>query len=145
MIFVIAFSLFAIVASVNAGPRGRKDLTTVATHRDDGDARIDFNVVCTSTTWAVVIASDSIRRSILMQRGLNNTRGVCLSTATGTASICDDTTKGVEFSTVPAIVSLTSYDRGAWNCRARAGNDAYTGRIHGTSFRDSGDYGWIGD
>ena len=125
-------------SAVPAFSNSAREIQTTPTYRDEGNAPELFNVACDSFTWATVVSSDTISRSVLFQWDASSLAGVCISTWTD--GNCNSETKGVEISS--ATPSFTSYDQIRWNCRARPVNVAAS-RIKGYRARDRGDYGWI--
>lgn len=130
-----AFVLAPAPVSAQAG--GAPDPTAV--YWDEGRDPILFQVTCTSTSWTVVVASDTARRSAVIQAPPDNDTNICLSTST--AGTCTGVTTGVELA---AKDSLTDYTRIAWRCRARANAAAsMTANLKGYVSRDRADYGKI--
>ena len=134
-----AFLIGGLSAHAQSGSRAQKGVVPV--FQDEGRDPIYFNMACSSHTWTVVSASDTIRRSILMQLSLDSRATVCLSSITAASHTCTDTTTGVELSS--STPSLTDFTSAAWRCRSREGGNI-TGRVRGYIARDRADFPAIG-
>ena len=119
---VAAFFAILAMAGMSQATGERKNRLVDPSYRHEGDTRDFFGVTCSSHTaaWTVLVASDSVRRSVKFMSLPTNSGGVCISSATTTESF-SDTTAGWEL--YPSSASaLTDYTVAAWSCRSRAGN-----------------------
>lgn len=113
--------------------------------RNDGDSPIMFSVSCSSNAtpaaaWTVLAASDTIRRSILIQFPVDNgVTGICISSNAASAQSCNDTLGGIELSTgTVGLSNLYMYTNSALYCRSRD-NATAIGTLKGIMFRDKRD------
>lgn len=107
---------------------------------DEGDAPIPFAVTCSSTAWTVLVASDTIRRSVLAQTSFGVGTAVCISTGpAGDPRTCVDSTPGIELSSS----TWNDSSKSQWFCRSRAALLGPLGILKGYVSRDKRDYGYI--
>lgn len=132
--------LGGFLASTNAQSRGRKSADTTATFMDEGDEVTPFAISCSSQSWTVLAASDTIRRTMVAEWIPTNASMICVSTITTSGYSCGNTTPGVELSS--STIGFTDNSRVKWNCRSRA-SDATISVLKGYTARDSGDLGAI--
>ncbi len=118
--------------------------------RNDGDSPIMFSVSCSSNAtpaaaWTVLAASDTIRRSILVQFPVDNgVTGICISSNAASAQSCNDTLGGIELSTgTLGLSNLFLYTNSALYCRSRD-NATVIGVLKGILFRDKRDQSLVG-
>ena len=120
---------------------GSKWQGTTPVYQDEGNVPIAFDTVCSSSVWTVLVASDSIRRSVLFQALPTNSVNVCITPSSSTsAPSCGDTTPGIELT---PNASLTDYTVAKWWCMARTVATGASIVIKGYWTRDYGDYGNI--
>lgn len=119
--------------------QGQKYYEPQPVFQSEGRNPIAFSVNCATATWTLVIASDTISRSTLMESISSNTVSICLSPSVTSSSQCVTGTPGPELS---PNSSLTDYSHVAWYCSASSGTTSQT--IKGYRTRDKGDYGIIG-
>ena len=127
-VFGTALLLISAIPALAISPGGTaNDPISIATNgnalktsRNEGDTRVPFSVVCSSTAWTQVVPLRATRRSVIMQALITMQQGICISTNTpSSTSPCADATPGVELSTGTAY---TDYGTGSLGCRARSGS-----------------------
>lgn len=127
--------LFAMVGFVSwSNALQQKERAVVPEYRDEGDSAVMFSTSCVSSSWSVMIATDSIRRAIIYQTDETAASTVCLSTTTNSGDTCSASTPG------PKILvggNLTDYSGVGFLCRSKSG----TVSISGYWTRDTGDAG----
>lgn len=136
-LLTLALACLAPLPALAQGGGGQDPL---ATYLDEGRDPVPFWITCTSTSWTVVVTSDTAKRAAILQAPPDNDTNICISSAT--AGTCVGTMGGVELA---ANDSLTDNGRSLWRCRARANTAAtMTTNIKGVIWRDRSDYGRIG-
>ncbi len=127
--------------AVHVHAEGAKAFQPQSTFVDEGDAVIPYSILCSSTSWTVLVSSDIISRSVLYQAVTANTTQVCISTITTTGYACLTSTPGMELE--PGS-TLSDYTKAGFSCRARqtTGASDTRGYIKGRRSRDQGDYGY---
>ncbi len=142
---LILAALLGLFLSGTAGARPRGLSSVTPTSRNDGDSINPFAIVVSSGYWTAVGSSLTAaatqtgpsrlrRRSMTVQALGTVTYGVCLSSISATASVCDDTIGGYEIGAAWGSVSI--YDEAVWYARTRAGGPT---TIKGTEHFDSRD------
>lgn len=136
----IVLAIAALVLCSPARAQYRDKIGVLPEYRLEGRSIIPFSTSCSSSAWTIVVASDTISRSVLYLVPTSTpTMTVCLSTSQASGVSCVDATPGVE---IAAGLSLTDYTTSAFYCRSRAGT--LTGTVKGYRSRDSlGDAGYI--
>lgn len=129
-----------------AKAEGMKYLESAPMYQSEGSNPVAFNVTCATATWTIIIASDTISRSTLMESIPANTQTICLLPGTTStvpniaiSSQCMSSTGGIQL--IPSY-GLTDYSRAAWFCASSSGT--VSGTITGYRTRDKRDYGSIG-
>lgn len=139
--FLFGLALLCVILPNLSWSDGKRDYTVEQVHLAEGDSIIPFNVECDSNTWTVLAASDTIRRALVVQRGTDNSQGVCISSITTAGIPCSSTTSGVEITT--ATLSWEDYSENAYRCRSRAANTVLQ-RLRGFIYRDTEDWPRVG-
>ena len=115
--------------------QGMKYVAPQSVFQSEGRDPYLFNASCASGYWSVVVSSDAIARSTLMQAPSGNTAVVCLAISSTTAS-CSVSLVGPELAPNTA---LTDYTKSVWYCRSVSGSQ----NIKGYRTRDRGDFGGV--
>lgn len=127
-----------------ARAQGMASLEVQPVFQSEGFDPIPFSVSCPTSTWTVVVASDTISRSTFLESITANANTICLLPfqlgvvpTVAVSSSCVTAAKGIELT--PAS-SYTDYTHVGWACIS---SGTVTNVIKGVRTRDSGDYGMI--
>jgi hypothetical protein len=141
-----ALVVLALLAGAGiAHARGSLHTFSAPSFRDEGRNPQMFVISCSTQSWAVVVSSDAIRRSVLMQADPGNTLTVCLSTTTNSGDACSAAPPGTPGVKLTAGQSLTDYTTIQWTCRAATSLSLSSQTVSGYYTRDKGDYGGVAD
>lgn len=122
--------------AVGAHAQGQAKQEILPVFQSEGRDPVYYSTACVSTAWTMVISSDSISRSVLVQAITANTADVCISSGPVNLNACLAGTPGDQMAPNSA---LTIYHRAAFYCRSVTG----TQTLKGTRNRDHADAGYI--
>lgn len=138
---IIAVLAFCSTGSAYAAGIERPQVAPVVS--DGGNSPIPIAVAGSTIAWTVFNSSDSISRGFIAYAPTTNAVAVCVSTHTTTATVCDDTTAGIE---IAPGGFYTFTDKAKHTFRGRTTGPAATTVLYlkGWILRDRGDFGYIG-
>lgn len=137
---VVSILALAVLGPRWARAQGMAALESQPVFQSEGRTPVAFAATCSTATWTLVIASDTISRSTFMESIAANTQPICLSPIAAGATQCVSTSAGPELS---PNSELTDYSHAAWYCAASSGTTSQA--LKGYRTRDKGDFGGIGD